>query len=256
MKVRDVMTQPVVSVESGAPISLAIRLMLQKKISGLPVVDDCGNLAGVVTEGDFLRRAETGTQFTPPRWLEFLMGPGPMARDYVKAHGRTVSEVMTREVKTVDEDTQLSDVVALMERYHIKRIPVLRGKKLIGIVTRANLLRALVSAMRPVPVPVSCSGDAAIREKILRELNSEKWAPVATVDAIVRHGVVTLSGFVLDEHQRAAIKVLVENVSGVKAVHDDLVWVDPMSGVTIGPQERTADQTDLHEAEVALGRRH
>ena len=236
MKVRDVMTQPVVSVDSEAPISLAIRLMLQKKISGLPVVDTGGNLVGVVTEGDFLRRAETGTQFTPPRWLEFLMGPGPLARDYVKAHGRKVSEVMTREVKTVDEDTQLSDVVALMERYQIKRIPVLRGKKLIGIVTRANLLRALVSAMHPSPV--SCSGDAAIREKILRELKSEKWAPVATVDAIVRHGVVTLSGFVLDERQRAAIKVLVENVAGVKAAHDDLVWVDPVSGVTIESEEK------------------
>ena len=99
-----------------------------------------------MTEGDFLRRAETGTQFTPPRWLEFLMGPGPLARDYVKAHGRKVSEVMTRDAKTVDEDTQLNDVVALMERNHIKRVPVLRGKKLVGIVTRANLLRALVSA--------------------------------------------------------------------------------------------------------------
>lgn len=236
MKVRDVMTQPVVSVESEAPISLAIRLMLQKKISGLPVVDTAGNLVGVVTEGDFLRRAETGTKFTPPRWLEFLMGPGPMARDYVKAHGRKVSEVMTRDVKTVDEDTQLSDVVALMERYRIKRIPVLRGKKLTGIVTRANLLRALVSTMHAVAAP-SC-GDAAIREKILRALNTETWAPVATVDAIVRGGVVTLSGYVLDERQREAVKVLVENVPGVKAVHDDMLWIDPVSGVTLESEER------------------
>ncbi len=235
MKVRDVMTKPVVSIDSEAPISLAIRLMLQKKISGLPVVDVAGNLVGVVTEGDFLRRAETGTQFTPPRWLEFLMGPGPMARDYVKAHGRKVSEVMTRDAKTVDEDTQLNDVVALMERNHIKRVPVLRGKKLVGIVTRANLLRALVSALHAAP-PV-CNGDVAIREKILRELNSETWAPVATVDAIVRNGVVTLSGFVLDEGQRTALKVLVGNVPGVKAVRDDLVWIDPMSGVTIEPED-------------------
>ena len=235
MKVRDVMTKPVVSVDSEAPISLAIRLMLQKKISGLPVVDASGNLVGVVTEGDFLRRAETGTQFAPPRWLEFLMGPGPLARDYVKAHGRKVSEVMTRDAKTVDEDTQLNDVVALMERNHIKRVPVLRGKKLVGIVSRANLLRALVSYLHPASAPAS--GDAAIREAILRALSNERWAPVATVDAIVRQGAVTLSGFVLDEEQRAAIKVLVENVPGVKAVRDDLVWIDPISGVTIEPDD-------------------
>lgn len=235
MKVRDVMTKPVVSIESGAPISLAIRLMLQKKISGLPVVDAAGNLVGVVTEGDFLRRAETGTQFAPPRWLEFLMGPGPLARDYVKAHGRTVSEVMTRDAKTVDEDTQLNDVVALMERNHIKRVPVLRGKKLVGIVTRVNLLRALVSALHAAPP--ACSGDVAIRETILRQIDSETWAPVATVDAIVRNGVVTLSGFVLDERQRSALKVLIENVPGVKTVRDELVWIDPMSGVTIEPEE-------------------
>lgn len=240
MKVRDVMTKPVVSIESEAPISLAIRLMLQKKISGLPVVDPVGNLVGVVTEGDFLRRAETGTQFTPPRWLEFLMGPGPLARDYVKAHGRTVSEVMTRDAKTVDEDTQLNDVVALMERNHIKRVPVLRGKKLVGIVTRANLLRALVSALHAAPA--ACSGDAGLRDKILRDINSEPWAPVATVDAIVRNGVVTLSGFVLDERQRVALKVLVENVPGVKAVRDELVWVDPVSGVTIEPEEAAQSQ--------------
>lgn len=241
MKVRDVMTKPVVSVDSEAPISLAIRLMLQKKISGLPVVDAAGNLVGVVTEGDFLRRAETGTQFAPPRWLEFLMGPGPLARDYVKAHGRKVSEVMTRDAKTVDEDTQLNDVVALMERNHIKRVPVLRGKKLVGIVSRANLLRALVSYLHPASAPGS--GDVAIREAILRTLNSERWAPVATVDAIVRQGVVTLSGFVLDEEQRAAIKVLVENIPGVKAVRDDLVWIDPMSGVAIEPEEAAQNGT-------------
>jgi CBS domain-containing protein len=236
MKVRDVMTQPVVSVDAEAPISLAIRLMLQKKISGLPVVDACGNLLGVVTEGDFLRRAEIGTEHHPPRWLEFLMGPGPLARDYVKAHGRKVAEVMTRDVKTVDEATQLKDVVALMERHHIKRVPVLRGKKLVGIVTRTNLLRALVSYLHPAGAPAN--GGAAIREKILSALASETWAPVATIDAIVRQGVVTLSGFVLDERQREAVKVLIENVLGVKAVHDDMVWVDPISGATVESEEK------------------
>jgi len=235
MKVREVMTKPVVSIEADAPISLAIRLMLQKKISGLPVVDAAGNLIGVVTEGDFLRRAETGTRHKEPRWLEFLMGPGALAEEYAKTHGRKVSEVMTNDVKTVDEDTQLGDVVALMERNGIKRVPVLRGKKPVGMVTRANLLRALAGALHAPPV--SCCGDVAIRERILREMEAQTWAPSATIDVAVRHGVVTLSGYVLDERQRLALKVLVENVPGVKTVRDEMSFVDAMSGVVIGSEE-------------------
>lgn len=244
MKARDVMTQPVISVDADAPISLAIRLLLQKKISGLPVVDTVGNLVGVVTEGDFLRRAESGTQHTQPRWLEFLMGPGLLADQYVKAHGRKVSEVMTRDVKTVDEATQLEDIVALMERNNIKRVPVLRGKKLIGIVTRANLLRALASYLHP-SVAASTS-DTTIRETVLGGLKSEKWAPSTTVDAIVRNGVVTLTGFVLDERQRSALKVLAENVPGVKQVRDHMVWVEPMSGITIEPDELRESRASQH----------
>jgi len=190
-----------------------------------------------VTEGDFLRRAETGTRQTQPRWLEFLMGPGLLAQDYAKTHGRRVSEVMTRDVKTVEEDTGLNDVVALMERNGIKRVPVLRGKKLVGIVTRANLLRTLATYLHLQPG--SSDTDAAIREEILRQLNDEKWAPVATVDVIVKDGVVTFSGY---ERQRAALKVLAENVPGVKAVHDDLVWVDPVSGLTIEPAQASGNR--------------
>lgn len=244
MKARDVMTQPVISIEADAPISVAIRVLLQKRISGLPVVDATGNLVGVVTEGDFLRRAECGTQPTQPRWLEFVMGPGLLADQYVKAHGRKVSEVMTRDVKTVDEATQLEDIVALMERNNVKRVPVLRGKKLVGIVTRANLLRALASYLHPA-APASTS-DTKIRETVLHGLKSEKWAPVATVDAIVRNGVVTLTGFVLDERQRDAVKVLVENVPGVKQVHDHMLWVDPMSGTTFEPEELRESRSAQH----------
>jgi CBS domain-containing protein len=138
---------------------------------------------------------------------------------------------MTHDVKSVDEHTQLGDIVAMMERHRIKRVPVLRGKKLVGIVTRANLLRALACVMHRLP-PASAD-DAGIRQKIIAELQGEKWTPVATVDAIVRDGVVTLTGYVLDERQREALKVLVENVPGVKQVRDQMVWVEPISGVAI-----------------------
>jgi CBS domain-containing protein len=235
MKARDVMTQPVTSVEADTSVDVAIRLMLQKKISGLPVIDASGSLIGMVTEGDFLRRAEAGTQHRHSRWLDFLMGPGLLAEQYTKSHGRKVGEVMSREVKSVDEHTQLGDIVSMMERHHIKRVPVLRGKKLVGIVTRANLLRALASVIHKLPP--SSTDDAGIRQKILEQLRSEKWAPVATVDAIVRDGVATLTGYVLDERERAALKVLVENVPGVKQVRDQMVWVEPMSGITIPPDE-------------------
>ncbi len=235
MKARDVMTQTVTSVEADTPVHVAIRLMLQKKISGLPVVNGCGSVVGMVTEGDFLRRAESGTEHHRSRWLDFLMGPGLLADQYAKSHGQKVGEVMSADVKSVDENTQLSDIVAMMERHHIKRVPVLRGKKLVGIVTRANLLRALASVIHKLP-PASVD-DPGIRQKIIEQLNSEKWAPVATVDAIVRDGVVTLTGYVLDERQRAALKVLVENVPGVKQVRDHMVWVEPMSGVTIPSEE-------------------
>lgn len=235
MKARDVMTQPVFSVEAETPVTVAVRLMLQRKISGLPVVDAAGSLVGMVTEGDFLRRAEVGTSHKSSRWLDLLMGPGLLAEQYTKTHGRKVGEVMTRDVASVDETTQLGDIVAMMERHRIKRVPVLRGKKLVGIVTRANLLRALASVMHKLP-PASID-DAAIRQKVVAELQGEKWTPLATIDAIVRDGVVTLTGSVLDERQRAALKVLVENVPGVKQVRDQMVWIEPMSGVTIPAEE-------------------
>jgi CBS domain-containing protein len=233
MKARDVMAHPVISVDADTPVQVAIRLMLQKKISGMPVVDGSGNLLGMVTEGDFLRRAEAGTEHKQSRWLDFLMGPGQLADQYTKAHGRKVGEVMTKDVKSVDEHTQLGDIVAVMERNRIKRVPVLRGRKIVGIVTRANLLRALASVM--YKLPPGKADDFGIREKIIEQLKSEKWAPVATIDVIVRDGVVTLTGYVLDERQRDALKVLVENVPGVKQVLDQMVWVEPMSGITIPP---------------------
>jgi CBS domain-containing protein len=235
MKAKDVMTPGVITVQPDTPILTAVRLMLQKKISGLPVVSETGELVGMVTEGDFLRRSEIGTQRTHPRWLEFLLGPGSLATDYVHASGRKVGEVMTPEVRNASEDTSLADLVALMERYHIKRVPVVRNTKLVGIVTRANLLRALVALAREAAP--SQPGDAAIRDKIVAELKKQPWAPTGLVDVIVRNGVVQLCGSVLDERQRAALRVAAENVAGVKKIEDHLVWIEPMSGMAIESEE-------------------
>ena len=137
MKASDVMTRRVLTVEPSASVLKAIGLMLQNRISGLPVVDTKGVLVGLVTEGDFLRRTETTTEKRRPRWLEFLVGPGRLADEYVKTHARKVDEIMTREPRTITEDTPLEDIVQIMERHKIKRLPVMRGKQLVGIVSQA-----------------------------------------------------------------------------------------------------------------------
>jgi CBS domain-containing protein len=236
MQASDVMTRKVISIEAGAPIMQAVRLMLQNRISGLPVVDGKGNLVGIVTEGDFLRRGELGTQRRRPRWLEFLIGPGRLANEYVRASGRKVDDVMTPEPHTITESTPLDEVVKLMERHRIKRLPVVRDGKLVGIVSRANIMHALVSLAREAKAPAG--SDAAIRERILAECERQSWAP--SVNVVVRDGVVALWGAITDERERQAMIVAAENVPGVKAVHDHLVWIEPISGLVMQSEEDEA----------------
>ena len=235
MKAEDVMTRAVITIDPDATVLQAARLMLQHHISGLPVVDKDGRLVGVLSEGDFLRRRETKTERKRSRWLEFLMGPGRMAAEYSHSHGSKVSEVMSTDVQSVEEVAPLEDIVALMERKRIKRVPVLCGGELVGIVTRSNLMRAMVSLARGAPAVAK--GDAAIRDRLLAEFSKETWAPIATVDVQVTDGVVELWGAVFDERQREALKVAAENVPGVKAVRDNLSWIEPVSGLVIESKE-------------------
>ncbi len=242
MKAKDVMTTTVINVAPDASVLEALRLMLQHQISGLPVVDGNGDLVGIVTEGDFLRRAETGTERKRPRWLEFVVGPGTLARDYVRSHARRVNEVMTYDVETVTEEAQLGDIVNLMEKRRIKRVPVLRDGRLVGIVSRANLLRALASVAADIgPVLES---DEAIRDKVRAELDRQSFGPGHLIDVVVRNGVVELWGTVVDPAQRDAARVAAETVPGVKAVKSHIVWVEPMSAMVFGdPDDEGADAT-------------
>ena len=237
MKASDIMTPRVITVTPDASIQEAARLMLQNRISGLPVVDSGGQLMGIVTEGDILRRAETGTERRRARWLEFLLGPGRLAADYVHSHGRKVEQVMTPDPRTVSEDTLLEEVVHQMERRRIKRLPVMRGSQLVGIISRANLISALASLARQAP-PAE-RDDQAIRERVLAELDRQPWKPI-DVNVVVRNGEVDLSGIITDERQRQALKVAVENVPGVKAVHDHVAWVEPTSAMVFFPPEDDA----------------
>jgi len=242
MKAGEIMTLGVATVRPEAQLKDAARTMLEYGISGLPVVDASGRLVGIVTEGDFLRRTETGTERRHPRWLEFLLGPGKLADEYVHSHGRKVQEVMTPNVVTVSEDTPLQDVVDIMERRRIKRIPVVGGGKIMGIISRANLVQAL--ARLAEEVPASLSDDETMRGRILAELAGQSWAPRSCINVIVRNGVAELWGTIFDERERNAARVAVENVSGVVGVKDHLVWVEPMSGMVIeSPDDAERDRT-------------
>jgi len=233
MQARDIMTRNVISVDARASVMRAAGLMLQNRISGLPVVNARGQVVGVVTESDFLRRGELGTQRRRPRWLEFLIGPGRLATEYVQACGRKIDEVMTPDLHTITPDTTLEEIVRLMERHRVKRLPVVEAGKLVGIVSRANLLQALAS-VAPEVKPQS-GGDTAIRNQILAECAKQPWAP--HINVIVREGVVSLRGVITDERERQAFVVAAENVPGVKGVHDHLVWIEPMSGMFLESEE-------------------
>ena len=240
MNAHDVMTRDVISIDPDSTVLQAARLMLQHRISGLPVIDNAGDLVGVLSEGDFLRRRETGTERKRSRWLEFLMGPGTIASEYTRSHGSKVGEVMTTEVQTVDENAGLEDIIELMERHRIKRVPVMCGTQVVGIVTRSNLMHAMVSMARVTPA--AAKDDSAIRAQMLTAMQQERWAPAAVTNVVVRDGVVELWGVIADERQREALKVVAENIPGVKAVKDHMVWVEPVSGMTITAADESATQ--------------
>ena len=239
MNASDVMTREILSVGPDTTVVEAVRTMLDNRISGLPVIDAAGRLVGILTEGDLLRRGEMGTERQRSRWLEILMGPGRLAGEYVRTHGRKIGEVMTRDVVSVTLDTPLKEVVELMERHRIKRVPVLDGEVLVGILSRADLLRALLGALEEKPA--AATTDEEIRERIRRELAKTAWVPRDGIAITVENGVVDLNGVILDEKEREALRVAAENVPGVRAVEDHLVWVEPVTGTIIDvPQQAEA----------------
>ena len=239
MNVAEIMSRNPLRVSPQTTIIDAAQLMLRHRISGLPVTDEDGAMLGIVTEGDLLRRAEIGTERRRARWLAFLLGPGRLAEDYVDANARKVGELMTSDLATVSPADNLAEVVRLMEKRHVKRVPVVADGKLVGIVSRADLVRALLDKLtrNTLPQGPDIVSDQAISDRIREILNREPWGPRFSVDVIVEDGTVELHGTVTDERERAAVTVAAENVPGVKAVHDHLVWVEPTSGIVIGADE-------------------
>jgi CBS domain-containing protein len=237
MIVADVMTRHVISIAPDATVEEACKLMLARGISGLFVVDQAGDLAGIVTEGDLLRRDEIGTERHRPWWLRLLASPARQAADFFHAHGQHVRDVMTEDVITVADDAPLEDVVATMEKYRIKRLPVAKDGRVIGVVSRSDLLRALISRERDAAP--AATDDRTLRTAILDALEAQSWAPMTTLNVTVAKGAADVWGTITNEEERHAIRVVVENTPGVKTVHDHLVYIEPYTGTVIeAPDEK------------------
>ncbi len=234
MRAHQIMTRDVITVTPHTTIEEAAKIMLETRISGLPVMDDAGRLAGIVSESDFMRRGEIGTGRKRPAWLQFFMGPGKAASEFVQERGRKVEDVMTRDPITVGEETPLEDLVRLMEKNDIKRLPVMSGRTLTGIVTRSNLLQAVASMAHEIPDPTA--DDDHIRDRIARAVNAADWRPIG-FEVTVRNGIVHLHGIITTDEARQATIVAAENTAGVGKVHDHLCFVDTWSGFYVESPE-------------------
>jgi CBS domain-containing protein len=227
MRAMDVMTTNVITVDPDTSVQALATLLSERGISGVPVVGKDGRLVGIVSEGDLLHRAETGTerrtQRRRSRWFDTFAADQEAARDYVKAHGRTVREIMTREVISVSDTTELADIATLLETRRIRRVPVVRDGKLVGIVSRANLVRAL-AITKSEPETDADSDDRTIRQRLLAELQGHEWVHMWAADVIVRDRVVHL-WFSDDrsDDERQALRVAAENIPGVREVQEHIV---------------------------------
>jgi CBS domain-containing protein len=228
MQARDIMTTGALTVTPQRSIADAARLMLEHHISGLPVVDQDGTLVGIVTEWDLLCRPEIGTAPRHQKWIQLWLTTDELAAEYVQSRGRTVGEVMTRQVVSITPDTPLDKIVAMMIRDGVKRLPVVHDGKVIGIVSRADLLRGL--AARLDNLPEAEAADLSTRRHILREIRNKRCAPRPIINVAVCDGVVELTGSVVSEIVRDAIRVAAENAPGAKQVVDHLRVIPRASG--------------------------
>jgi CBS domain-containing protein len=240
MRVRDIMTRKVIGLSPQATVAEALDMMAREKVSGLPVIDDAGSLVGIVSEADFLRRAELGTAKPEMNWLGSLFLPGKAAEIYTRAHARRVDEIMSADVATIDENAGLDEAVALMESRRVKRLPVTADGETVGMIARSDFVRALALFLRE-PYEEGFVSDADIQRRIEADLRAQLWAPAASIRLAVENGVVSLSGVVTDQRERSAIHALVENVAGVREVHDHMIWAEPFSGTATPSPEDAKD---------------
>jgi len=221
MRAMDVMTSEVITVDEDASVQSAAKLMANHGISAVPVVDKDNRVIGMVSEGDLLHRAETGTERRRSWWLEIMASTNQLAGEYLKSHSGRVKDVMTRDVISVTDTTPVADIAVLLETNRIKRVPILRDGKLVGIVSRANLVRALAMTVNE-PASGDETDDRTIRDKLLAELKVQKWAEVSPANIIVKDGVVHLWSSYFSEQEKRALVVAAETSPGVRRVEDHM----------------------------------
>jgi CBS domain-containing protein len=222
MNASSIMVSDVISVKSDDTVQDVAELLLVNRISAVPVIDDSNKLVGIVSEGDLLRRGENGTEHTRPWWLKLLVGRELLAAEFVKENGRKVADVMTRNVVCADPDTPVGDLADLLERHRIKRVPIVQDGKVIGIVSRANLIQALAVG-RNRPLEPQNVADVELRDKLFSRLKAEPWVRPNLIDVTVSEGTVDLWGIVDSLTEKHALRVAVEVTPGVKSVNDNIV---------------------------------
>ena len=221
MKARDVMVSPVITVGENASVRDAARLLIEKRISAVPVVDYDGKLIGIVSEADFMHRPETGTDRPASWWLSLISGERALAEEYAKSHAKTVRDVMTKTVQTAHPDTPLHEIADMLEEKHIKRVPIVnQAGDLVGIITRANIVQAFASARPQLEIGAP---DALLRERLIAELKKHSWSHLHKLNVTVTNGVVDLWGIAESDAERQAIRVAAESIAGVLGVNDHLI---------------------------------
>jgi len=225
MKAEDVMVSTVITVGVNASIGEVAAILLNNHISAAPVVDEKGELVGIVSEGDLMRRPEIGTTKRHSWWLELISNKWGSATEYIKSHSRKVADVMTRDLITAKPDTPLGDIAGLLERNQIKRVPIVEGGKLVGIVSRANILQALSSATRKLP-SLMTADDSELRKKVVSQMASEPWRPTM-LTVTVQDGTVDLWGLVHSVEQKKAAQFAAETTPCVRAVVNN-IFVQPI----------------------------
>ncbi len=221
MKARDVMTAKVHTVKPGTSVTEVARLMTSERISGVPVVDDQGGVVGIVSETDLLHRAETGTVKRRKWWIGLFLDKDMLARDFIKSHGQTAADVMSRYIVSVSDTASLAEVADLLDVNDLKRVPVMRDGKLVGMITRGDLVRALASPQASAePLPAD---NAAVQRLLMMRLQEQSWVESTYISVIVEDDRIELRGFVATDHQRHALAVLAKEVAGSRRIDDQVV---------------------------------
>jgi CBS domain-containing protein len=220
MQARDVMVSPVITAKKSTTVREVAKLLLEKRISAVPVVDSVGKLVGIATESDLMRRTEAGTEHRYSWWVHFLAGDATVAADYVKSHAAKIEDVMTSNVVTAAPETPLHEIATLLEEHQIRRVPIVdKVGNLVGIVSRANLIQIVASARPKLEMTLP---DSTIRQKLLSELKKQSWVHTHNLGVTVTNGVVDLWGYAQSDDERRAIRVAAEAIPGVIVVNDHL----------------------------------